>query len=304
MNSILGALVGDAAGAPLEFLRQPITEELVAYVMKMPGGGRLRVGPGQITDDGELTLAAWTALRKSKTTHEATRALIAAYAAWYESGPFDIGYTCSMAFQAYSSGKDQEYVKEMNYRTEANGALMRASAVATWIAGQHGSIESNIGLAAKDTELSHPNEVCKASNVIYVFAIANLLRGKSPKETIALTDEFVRDYSPPEKVARWYFEESAAANTQALDCTTQIGHVRYGFVLAFHFLRQTTSFEDAIRQTLMKGGDTDTNAAIVGGMVGAYSAIPAYMLDPVMAFDCTREGNIRPAEYSVKRVLG
>jgi hypothetical protein len=56
----------------------------------------------------------------------------------------------------------------------------------------------------------------------------------------------------------------------------------------------------------MKGGDTDTNAAIVGGIVGAYQKIPEYMLRPVLDFDCTIDGrhHIRPAEYSVKKVIG
>jgi hypothetical protein len=49
MNALLGALVGDAAGATLEFLgARPITEEMVAHAMKMPGGGRGHVGPGSL----------------------------------------------------------------------------------------------------------------------------------------------------------------------------------------------------------------------------------------------------------------
>lgn len=40
-------------------------------------------------------------------------------------------------------------------------------------------------------------------------------------------------------------------------------------------------------QTLCRGGDTDTNAAIVGGLMGALhgaSTIPATMLQPVEAY--------------------
>jgi ADP-ribosylglycohydrolase len=54
INSMLGALVGDAAGATLEFCHREITEEMALKAMTMPGGGNMRVGPGQITDDGEL----------------------------------------------------------------------------------------------------------------------------------------------------------------------------------------------------------------------------------------------------------
>jgi len=92
-----------------------------------------------------------------------------------------------------------------------------------------------------------------------------------------------------------------------MDATRQIGHVRWGFVMAIYFLRNPDIvFDDAIKITLMKGGDTDTNAAIVGGMVGAYQVIPEYMLQPVLDFDCTADGrhHKRPAEYSVKKVIG
>jgi hypothetical protein len=54
----------------------------------------------------------------------------------------------------------------------------------------------------------------------------------------------------------------------------------------------------------MKGGDTDTNAAIVGGMVGAYHNIPSYMLTHVLEFDCTGNmGHQRPKAFGVKYVL-
>ncbi len=53
---LLGALVGDALGAVLEFQRL-IGEKEVQNACTMPGGGVHKVGPGQITDDGELTLS-------------------------------------------------------------------------------------------------------------------------------------------------------------------------------------------------------------------------------------------------------
>jgi hypothetical protein len=75
-----------------------------------------------------------------------------------------------------------------------------------------------------------------------------------------------------------------------------------------YFLRHPEiSYEEAIKITLMKGGDTDTNAAIVGGLVGSYQSIPEYMIRPVLDFDCTADGfkhHKRPAEYSVKNVIG
>lgn len=55
LGCILGAFVGDASGANLEFVRN-ITEAKVKNGMEMKGGGPLEIGPGQITDDSELAM--------------------------------------------------------------------------------------------------------------------------------------------------------------------------------------------------------------------------------------------------------
>ncbi len=62
----------------------------VSAAMKMPGGGMLRVGPGQVTDDSEMALSLAHAL----ICHEARQLQGAAaemYVKWLNSKPFDIG---------------------------------------------------------------------------------------------------------------------------------------------------------------------------------------------------------------------
>jgi hypothetical protein len=130
----------------------------------------------------------------------------------------------------------------------------------------------------------------------------HLLRGVPPLAVLEYTNEFVvlNDFSP--EVKGWFFNESQEMDT--LSCTTQIGHVRWGFVMAFYFLRHPSiPYEEALRIVLSKGGDTDTNACIVGGLVSTYQPIPHTLLDPVLAFDCTSQGNRRPITYSVKAVF-
>jgi ADP-ribosylglycohydrolase len=317
---MLGALVGDAAGATLEFARQTITEEMALNAMKMPGGGALGVGPGQITDDGELTL---TLLRHILPYEEhiilPKTLMTRAHAEWYDSNPFDMGGTCANAFKRASKlvyntplGKNLDhveysayldFVKEVNAESEANGALMRATAIATWASQQKKPYIYNIILAAKtDAELSHPNIVCQEVNAVYVIAVTFLLLGNTPENILKYLEHYVKYSVESEKVRKWFFEESLDISN--LNCQLNIGHVRYGFVLAMYFLRHPEiGYEEAIYQTLLKGGDTDTNAAIVGGLVGCYSEPPDYMLEPVLKFDCTKEGQIRPKEMGLKHFL-
>ncbi|MCO5554845.1 hypothetical protein L7F22_008381 [Adiantum nelumboides] len=109
---------------------------------------------------------------------------------------------------------------------------------------------------------------------------------------------------------RWLLDGSW--DISDMDCTSLPGHVCHAFTLAFFFLRHGASYEDAVAVTLQKGGDTDTNAAIVGSLVGALhgsQSIPAFMKDPVFSFDCSiagtrsgKRGQTRPMAYSTKQI--
>lgn len=62
------------------------------------------------------------------------------------------------------------------------------------------------------------------------------------------------------------------------------------FTYAFYFLNKAISYEEAIRETLYLNGDTDTNAAIVGGLLGAYhgyKAIPEDWRNKVLNAEIT-----------------
>jgi ADP-ribosylglycohydrolase len=191
----------------------------------------------------------------------------------------------------------------LNKSSQSNGTLMRSTAIATWIAPYLDSTpEQAAEYAMEDAMLSHPHPICQETNAIYVYTLVNLLRGIPPSQALDYTNEFVimNDFSP--EVKHWYFTESV--DISAMEPTIQIGHVRWGFVLAFYFLRHSTiTYEDAIRITLQKGGDTDTNACIVGGMVASYQTVPLHLQYPIFQFDCTKQGHRRPSEYSVQQVL-
>ena len=75
---------------------------------------------------------------------------------------------------------------------------------------------------------------------------------------------------------------------------------------ACRHLRLQSSFEDAISNVLSKGGDTDTNAAIVGGLIGALHgahAIPEEMTAPVLGRDINSPGIARPEFLTTKSLL-
>lgn len=326
LGALLGVLVGDAAGATLEFSSGTISKAKAERAMRMPGGGRIDVAPGQITDDGELTLALLGALVRSPADGQFPADAVAlAYSRWHLSRPFDCGVTCTKAMGslylqqrldgapvpnpgAFMKTKAAEY----NAISEANGALMRCvpipflcwrqpySKIADW--------------ARQDALLTHPNEACQDCNAMYAVTVAYLIKTSDDtrQRSLDALRHAVSDLADKANIGSKTRAWLATALTREPDeCTTNIGHVKHAMQLAFYHLARQSSFEDGIRDTLMRGGDTDTNAAIVGGMLGALhgvNAIPKYMLRPVLLFDCSKHdpmvsgnGYRRPAEYSASR---
>ncbi|ORY44535.1 ADP-ribosylglycohydrolase [Rhizoclosmatium globosum] len=335
LGAVLGQMVGDAAGAPLEFFKGAITHSIAANAMTMCGGGLLRVGQGQITDDGELGLAAMTAAIRSDlaldvdaaSTDSRLDAVAAAYRRWLRSGPFDCGNTCRIAFSPESRASMEVVALELSSYSEANGALMRAAPLAALLAvhptilttqmddaqisgnpfGQElNQNQLHITQSAKaDAILSHPSPVCQDCNSAYYIAIAHLINNHGDSEgAIRAAKAVVQNKTVSEWLEEATRNETLLQNMEAVAGLT-MGHVKHGFLLAFHFLHFKVPFQDAIQQTLMLRGDTDTNAAIVGGLLGAcygLDGIPTFMVEPVMAFDCTNvlerniPGHQRPEE--------
>lgn len=311
MKALLGALVGDAAGATLEFYHgidgsEIITHEIATNAMHMPGGGAHHVGPGQITDDGELTLACMHALSGQVPAYGyPEREVMHAYAEWYRSYPFDIGRTCSLAFDVIADTFEEDLpignvlpvIQHMNRHSQANGALMRATAIAEWCAADPSVPAERAAMYAReDATYSHPHPICQDTNAVYVFALVLLLRGVPPSDALYMITAYLEQAAIHPAVCEWFY----ADQIDELDATHLAGHVRIAFTMAFYFLRRPfLSYEDAIRMVLMKGGDTDTNACIVGGLVACYQPIPDWMLEPVLTYDSTMVDarQRRPAIY-------
>jgi ADP-ribosylglycohydrolase len=89
--------------------------------------------------------------------------------------------------------------------------------------------------------------------------------------------------------------EDAVDRGVAVPFSPQDGFVKIAFSHAFMHLARGTAYDDALRATLLGGGDTDTNATIVGGLLGArfgVGAVPNAMREIVLGCD-TKKGRRR-----------
>jgi ADP-ribosylglycohydrolase len=77
-----------------------------------------------------------------------------------------------------------------------------------------------------------------------------------------------------------------ASESPPADYLHQQGWVVIAFQNALWQLLHAASLEDGVVDTVMRGGDTDTNAAIAGALLGAvygHSAIPAQWVDKLLS---------------------
>lgn len=316
-GALLGGWCGDAAGATLEFYYGDLTDEKILNAMHMCGGGCFNVGSGQVTDDSELEISLMNALiihnEKSNEPFKMFPSGIIAnnYIAWYKSAPFDIGNTTTKAFNGAKNVFDiLNNVVKYNKQSESNGALMRCASLGVWC---HNMSPNQIKYCAeRDTSLTHDSINCKEVVGIYLIGLAYLLKNFSAKtinKTFGALQEMKNNIT--EQTVLLWFEEGYKLNSDTFNeynCTINIGHIKHAFILTIYCLKNMLTFENAIYQVLKKGGDTDTNAKIVGSMLGALygeTHIPIYMKNPVLSFDCTQEpinliGRKRPINYSVK----
>lgn len=307
VGAVMGALVGDAAGGILEFMGRAPTQHEVDEAMQMPGGGVFELAPGQFTDDGEMTVSLVRALLAAKGAY---RPELAAqhYCEWENSRPFDIGMATRAALgvpmeQRKSATQMLKLVRaqalENNAQSKANGSLMRVSPLG--IAACGCSEEEAIALALADAQLTHPNPSCQHSTAAYVLALRHLML--SPGDSagaIFAAQAYVQVQS--KEVSAWL---SDAVSGHLPDAFPMAGFVRYGFTYAFHYLHRGTSFKQAVTETLLRGGDTDTNACIVGGLMGAYhglNGLPKLALEGVLNCN-TQFGRRRPDNFTVVPVL-
>lgn len=293
----MGAAVGDAAGAVLEFKMLVMPGE-VSHALTMPGGGPHGVGKGQVTDDTELAICLADGLAAGSAD-----AVAQMYNAWLKSSPFDYGRTCATAFatEATAAGMIRS-AETSNMYSKANGAMMRITpAIVYGIKFGQAVLEKLVDF---DAAMSHPNITTRHCNIVYAVAVGSLLaRSKESGEAIGRARATCQRLGCGE-ILSW-LDEAIAGDIG--DVTVQCGYVKWALKLAFFHLHRKSDFRQAIADTIGRGGDTDTNAAVVGGMLGAFwgaDALPTSMTDPVLGFDCKQGGRSRPGWLSPRRLPG
>ena len=247
---MIGAIVGDIAGSRFEFCNLKSKE----FTLLLAAGDDAELGPlCSFTDDTVMTLAVAQAL-----------------ADWRERGSLDHGELSALTVQAMQdfgrrypdAGYGGHFAYWLGaedpqpYNSWGNGAAMRVSACG-W-AGR--TLDEVKAMSQTVTEVTHdhPEGIKGAEATAVCVFLAR--QGKSKDEIKAFVREhyYPLDFTLDEIRPSYDFDESCQGTVpQSLE--------------AFF---ESTSFEDAIRNAISIGGDSDTIGAICGAVAEAFYGVP------------------------------
>ena len=261
-GAFLGLAIGDALGAPVEFMTRGEIRDKYGVLKEMVGGGWLRLKPGQVTDDTEMSLCIARAI--AKTGGWSLTGIADHLAGWLKSKPIDVGDTCRRGIRNYMLRDIIE--TPVNEWDGGNGAAMRNLPVALFTLGDQALLAE---YTLQQAHITHNQPVSDAASIYFGKVLHLALTGRSMQRLRREADQLVADYPT------FCFEPYKGLAT---------GYVVDTMQTVFHCFFKSRSFEGCVVETVNQGGDADTTGAIAGALAGAYygeEAIPARWLKKV-----------------------
>lgn len=205
----------------------------------------------EFTDDSIMTIATMQALMNGAKSND----FVGAYKYFGNKYPSSYGVRFS---QWLTSDNSQPY------SSWGNGAPMRVSPVA-WFYNNLEDIERIAEVSAEVTH-NHPDGIKGAQSIAGTVFLART--GKSKEEIKAYIEKYgyFLDFKLNDIRDTYQFDESSEGTVPPA-------------VVAF---LESTDFEDAIRNAISIGGDSDTVAAITGSIAEAFYGVPNDIMDKAL----------------------
>ncbi len=197
------------------------------------------------------------------------------------------------------SGDPKRMALARNNTIGTNGSLMRAAPMGLWWATRILNLEDeDIRIAQVNeaeamvfamSDVTHAHQHSKDACWLYTIVLANLLAGNEP-DTALDNAEYTDPSLAKSKLAQRVFLSVYDRDLIPYDpgAFPARGTAEFSLYVALYCLKHATSFAHGIEMAIRVGGDTDTYAAIAGGLLGAhygYDAIPKAWRDTILGHD-------------------
>jgi len=268
---LLGAAAGDALGAGYEFT-YPSPDVQIGMI-----GGGLGFAPGEWTDDTSMAIGIVQAAAAGfdLRTPAGLDAVAASWVQWYDSSPSDIGNQTGNVLSQRDRTAElmHETARRVMGRKGGNGSLMRTAPVAL---GFLGDPEAAIDAARQVSQLTHDDQRATEACEMWTYAIHHAI--------FHANFEGAREYLADHPAAAKYWGPLLdRAETGSSADFPKNGWVVDALLTAWWAIHQSPAdgplhLQRTLEFCVRAGHDTDTTAAIAGGLVGARwgaSAVPA-----------------------------
>lgn len=261
-NGIMGLVVGDALGVPVEFKKRDTYK-----VTDMIGYGTYNQPPGTWSDDSSLTLATLDSMVKLGKIDPAD--IMQNFFYWLDDGMFtpygkvfDVGGGTRRAICRYANGKDASKCGGKARMDNGNGALMRILPVAML----PDYLEKQNELLSV-AHLTHAHFISDFACVVYMSIVENLMNGIQKKEAVLYG---VQRFQEQIENISMLIDYNRLPNIQQLERgeIRSSGYVVDTLEAALWCVYHTDSYRECVLMAVNLGGDTDTIAAVAGGLAG------------------------------------
>lgn len=293
----IGAALGDALGAPHEFKYHHSNKYTGILHHRFKFNSRYQptkyLVPGQTTDDTEMTLALAHSMIRNNGYNKDD--VILSYEKWANNSVL-VGVNTRKLFKGVKTvkGYENRYKNMINSGeiSQSNGSMMRCLPLAfLW---DHNVIVT-------DCSLTNPSPVNIDANTVYINALRLALLGYD-RATIFNT---IKEISTTVEVRNVLIQVITQQQRDVKGKTK--GWVLHSLYCAMWSLLYAPSYQEGIDYIIRLGGDTDTNAAISGALLGAlfgYDSLTKnnqtkHNIQILLSAD-TKLGDIpRPEEYTI-----
>ena len=288
LGALLGVHAGDCLGATLEFSDWATIKQLYPHgLTNIVGGGPFGWPAGHATDDTDLTRAVVLAYTRPVTgdvVQDAAKYMFD----WFDgdwpdrapgSRPDDVGGATAQALRTYGRTRDP-LTSGAGLGQAGNGSLMRTIPTAVF---NHDPAQRVIESAAISA-ITHDDPRCTVACAAYNEIAAALIEGSPVGSAVQAGIDTATRAGATRVASALRFGTglalSVAAETGVRD-VPGTGYVLDSLSLAVSALQDERGLEAALIDIVRLGYDTDTNAAIAGGLLGALhgaAAIPSRWL--------------------------